>query len=129
MATTFITPTGVQTPTVPDTFFFTDNWVSPMLPTYVVSQPQGRGMEQRVEGDGKSECRLVIGRIGLHTWTYPTRKGADFRLVLTVENAWKVRTFGEVRRWIRPLNGPKAQRNQQWTRREDMDRCISTEPR
>ena len=41
-------PTGVQTPTVPDIFFFTDNWVSPLLPTHVVSRPQGRGMEQRV---------------------------------------------------------------------------------
>jgi len=45
---TFIIPTGVQTPTVSDTFFFIDNWVSPMLPTYVVSRPQGRGMGQRV---------------------------------------------------------------------------------
>ena len=36
---TFRIPTGVQTPTVPDTFFFIDNWVSPMLPTDVVSRP------------------------------------------------------------------------------------------
>ena len=74
-------------------------------------------MEQRVGEDGKSECRLVTGRIGPRMRTYPTRKGADFRLVLTVEDTWKVRTFGEVRRWIFPLNGPKAQRNQEWTRR------------
>ena len=38
-AATFMNPTGVQTPTVPDTFFFIDNWVSPMLPTLVVSRP------------------------------------------------------------------------------------------
>ena len=31
--TTSKTPTGVQTPTVPDTLFFMDNWVSPTLPT------------------------------------------------------------------------------------------------
>ncbi len=46
--TTSNTPAGVQTPTVPDIVFFIDNWVSPMLPTYVVSRPQGRGMGQRV---------------------------------------------------------------------------------
>jgi hypothetical protein len=40
--------TGVQTPTDPCRVFFTDNWVSPMLPTDVVSRPQGRGTEQRV---------------------------------------------------------------------------------
>jgi len=38
-AATSKTLTGVQTPTVPDIFFFIDNWVSPMLPTYVVSRP------------------------------------------------------------------------------------------
>ncbi len=32
-AATFIIPTGVQTPTVLNTFFFIGNWVSPMLPT------------------------------------------------------------------------------------------------
>ena len=47
-AATFKALIGVQTPTEPDTFFLIDNWVSPMLPTHVVSQPQGRGMEQRV---------------------------------------------------------------------------------
>jgi hypothetical protein len=31
--------TGVQTPTDPCRVFFTDNWVSPMLPTDVVSRP------------------------------------------------------------------------------------------
>jgi hypothetical protein len=55
-------------------------------------------MDQRVEEDGKSERRPVIGRIGPHTRTYPTRKGADFRLVLTVENSSNVRIFGDVRR-------------------------------
>jgi hypothetical protein len=38
-AATFNRLTGVQTPTEPDTFFLTDNWVSPMLPTHVVSRP------------------------------------------------------------------------------------------
>ena len=38
-AATFNRLTGVQTPTGPDTFFLIDNWVSPMLPTYVVSRP------------------------------------------------------------------------------------------
>ena len=90
--------TGVQTPTVPDIFFFIDNWVSPMLPTHVVSRPQGRGTEQRGEDHGKSERRPVIGRIGPSRRAYPTRKGADFRVVLAVENPWKVRTFGDVRR-------------------------------
>src|SRR6266446_3376696 len=109
-------PTVVQTPTVPDIFFFINNWVSPMLPTYVVSRPSGRGMEQRVGEDGKNECHLVIGWTGPHRWGYPTRKGADFRLVLTREIPWKACTCGEVRRWTRPLNGPKAQHNQQWMR-------------
>jgi len=36
---TFNRLTGVQTPTKPDTFFLIDNWVNPMLPTYVVSRP------------------------------------------------------------------------------------------
>lgn len=36
---TFIRLTGVQTPTEPDTLFFIDNSVSPMLPAHVVSQP------------------------------------------------------------------------------------------
>ena len=41
------------------------NMVSPMNPTIVVvSQPQGRGMVQRVEQPRKSKCRPVIGRIG-----------------------------------------------------------------
>ncbi|SRR6266568_1775275 len=84
--TTSKTPTGVQTPTVPDTLFFMDNWVSPTLPTYVVSRPQGRGMGQRVGDDGKSECCPVAGQIGPHTREYPTRKGADFQMVLTAEN-------------------------------------------
>ena len=39
VVTTSKTLTGVQTPTVPDTFFFIDNWVSPTLPTQVVSRP------------------------------------------------------------------------------------------
>jgi hypothetical protein len=90
--------TGVQTPTVPDIFFFTDNWVSPMLPTQVVSRPQGRGTEQRGEDHGKSERRPVIGRIGPSRRAYPTRKGADFRVVLTVEKRSNVRIFGDVRR-------------------------------
>ena len=85
--TTSNTPAGVQTPTVPDIVFFIDNWVSPMLPTYVVSRPQGRGMGQRVGDDGKSERRPVAGRIGPHRRGYPTRKGADFRRVLTAENS------------------------------------------
>jgi len=38
-AATFNRLTGVQTPTVPDTFFLIDNWVSPMLPTHVVARP------------------------------------------------------------------------------------------
>src|SRR5215470_15870646 len=80
------------------TFFFIDNWVSPMLPTAVVSRPSGRGTEQRVEEDGKSERRSVIERIGPSRRTYPPRKGADFRLVLTVANSRCVRTRGDVRR-------------------------------
>src|SRR5713101_4846121 len=90
--------TGVQTPTGPDTFFFIDNWVSPMLPTSVVSRPQGRGTEQRVEENGKSERRPVIERIGPQRRRYPTRKGADFRVVLTIEKSSNVRIFGDVRR-------------------------------
>ena len=38
-AATSNTLTGVQTPTVPDTLFFIDNWVNPLLPTDVVSRP------------------------------------------------------------------------------------------
>lgn len=38
-AATSKTRTGVQTPTVPDALFFIDNWVSPRLPTHVVSRP------------------------------------------------------------------------------------------
>ena len=55
-------------------------------------------MEQRVEEDGKSERRPVIGRIGPPRRRYPTRKGADFRVVLTVEQSSNVRIFGDVRR-------------------------------
>jgi hypothetical protein len=47
-AATFKSPTGTQTPAESSTLFFTGNWVSPMLPTHVVSRPQGRGTEQRV---------------------------------------------------------------------------------
>jgi hypothetical protein len=64
-------------------FFSIDNWVSPLLPISVVSRPQGRGMEQRVNEVGGSESRPVMGRIGPRERGYPTRKGADFRLVLT----------------------------------------------
>jgi len=55
-------------------------------------------MEQRVGDDGKSERRLVIGRTGPQMRAYPTRKGADFRVVLTVEKSSSVRIFGDVRR-------------------------------
>lgn len=37
LATTSNTPTGAQTPADPSVLFFIDNWVSPMLPTPVVS--------------------------------------------------------------------------------------------
>ena len=97
-AATSSTLTGVQTPTVPDIVFFINDWVSPLLPTPVVSRPQGRGTEQRGEDHGKSERRPVIGRIGPPRRAYPTRKGADFRVVLTVEKRSTVRIFGEVRR-------------------------------
>ena len=80
------------------TFFFINNWVSPLLPTPVVSRPQGRGTEQRVGEDGKSERRPVIERIGPQRRRDPTRKGADFRWVLTVETSSNVRIFGDVRR-------------------------------
>jgi len=55
-------------------------------------------MEQRVADDGESECRPVVGRIGPQKRGYPTRKGADFRMVLTIEKSRTVRIFGEVRR-------------------------------
>lgn len=89
--------TGVQAPTGPDTCFFIDNWVSPLLPTHVVSRPSGRGTGQRVGEDGRSACRLVTGRRGPHTRGYPTRKGADCRWVLTREHSSHVRLFGDVR--------------------------------
>src|SRR5712691_7993594 len=92
--TTSNTPAGVQTPTVPDIVFFIDNWVSPMLPTYVVSRPQGRGTEQRVRDIGKRERRPVAGRIGPQRRRYPPRKGADFRWVPTEGNSGEIRTFG-----------------------------------
>ena len=91
------TPTGTETPAEPP-IFFSNNWVSPMLPTVVVARPQGRGTEQRVHEVGKSEGRFVMRRIRPCTRRYPTRKGADFRLVLTGENSRSVRIFGDVRR-------------------------------
>ncbi len=61
------------------------NRVSPMRPTparpVVVSEPQGTGMVQGVKEAGESECRTVTVRIGPQERRYPTRKGADFRLV------------------------------------------------
>ena len=36
-------------------------------PRMAVSQPQGRGMVQRIEEPRKSECRPIIGRIGSMT--------------------------------------------------------------
>ena len=91
------TPTGTETPAEPP-IFFSNTWVSPMLPTIVVARPQGRGMEQRVHEVGQSEGRLVMRRIRPCKRRYPTRKGADFRLVLTVENLRSICIFGEVRR-------------------------------
>ena len=44
---------------------------------WVVSRPQGRGMDQGVKDAGESEGRPVIGRTG----RCPSRKGADFRRV------------------------------------------------
>src|SRR3954463_2870848 len=70
-------------------FFSIDNWVSPLLPTSVVARPQGRGMEQRVDEVGGSESRPVIRRIGPQERRYPTRKGANFRLVLAVRKLSK----------------------------------------
>jgi hypothetical protein len=61
--------------------FFLINRVSPMRPTSVVSEPQGTGMVQGVEDAGVSERRAVIAWIGPQMRNYPTRKGADFRLV------------------------------------------------
>jgi hypothetical protein len=56
--------------------------VSPMHPTLVVvSEPQGTGMVQGVEDAGGSERQAVTAWIGPRERTYPTRKGADFRLV------------------------------------------------
>ena len=91
------TPTGTETPAEPP-LFFRNNWVSPMLPTVVVAQPQGRGTEQRVHEVGKSECHPVMGWIGPYKRRYPIRKGADFRLVLTGENSRSVCIVGDVRR-------------------------------
>jgi hypothetical protein len=48
-----------------------------------VSRPQGREMMERVEDAGESECRPVMGQTGPQKRGYPTRKGADFRLVST----------------------------------------------
>ncbi len=61
------------------------NRVSPTYPTptalAVVSRPQGTGMVQGVKDAGASEGRTVMVRIGPREREYPTRKGADFRLV------------------------------------------------
>lgn len=61
------------------------NRVNPMHPTLalsaVVSGPQGTGMVQGAKEIGKSECHAVTTWIGPQTRGYPTRKGADFRMV------------------------------------------------
>lgn len=49
-----------------------------------VSRTQERGMVQGVKEAGESECRAVTVRTGPRERRYPTRKGADFRLVFTV---------------------------------------------
>ena len=95
--TTSERPPGYRLQPDRTTCFFINNWVSPLLPTSVVSRPQGRGTEQRVEENGKSERRPVIERRGPLRRRYPTRKGADFRVVLTVEKSSNVRIFGDVR--------------------------------
>jgi hypothetical protein len=60
-------PTGVQTPTVPDIFFFIDNWVSPMLPTHVVSRPGG---VSNVDIDGNNAWQIKA--IGVVISTFET---------------------------------------------------------
>lgn len=55
-------------------------------------------MGQRVEDVGESESRPVIGRIGPQERGHPTRKGADFRLVLAVMKLSNTITLGDVRR-------------------------------
>ena len=100
-------PPGYRLQPARPLFFCIDNWLSPLLPTSVVSQPQGRGLGQRGGEDGKSECRPVIGRRGPHRRRSPPRKGADFGRVLTGESLERVRPLGEVRGWRNPLNGPR----------------------
>ena len=48
------------------------------------SEPQGEPMGQRVKEEGESECRTVMGRIGVGPQgdITPRRKPADFPLVL-----------------------------------------------
>ena len=56
--------------------------VSPTRPTMVVvSEPQGTGTAQGVKDAGGSERQAVTAWIGPRERRYPTRKGADFRLV------------------------------------------------
>lgn len=55
--------------------------VSPMRPTLVVSEPRGTGTAQGVKDAGGSERQAVTAWIGPRERAYPTRKGADFRLV------------------------------------------------
>jgi len=83
---------------MPSKFFSNDNWVSPTSPTSVVARPQGREMGQGANEVGESEGRPVIGRIGPREREYPTRKGADFRLVLAVRKLSDTITLGDVRR-------------------------------
>jgi hypothetical protein len=96
--TTSERPPGYRLPPDRPTCFCINHWVSPLLPTSVVSRPQGRGTEQRGEEDGQSARRPVIERRGPPRRRDPTRKGADFRGVLTGEQSRNVRIFGDVRR-------------------------------
>jgi hypothetical protein len=55
----------------------------------------------------------VAGRRGPHTRAYPTRKGADCRWVLTVEQSSNVRIFGDVRggyalHGLKPIPTPRG---------------------
>ena len=64
------------------------NVVSPYFSLWE-SEPQGEPIEMRVEEDGKSECRPVVGRIGVALRPHhPMRKQADFHLVSRHKRVW-----------------------------------------
>ena len=92
-------------------------------------------MGQRVNEVGGSEGRPVTGRIGPPARRYPTRKGADFRLVLAVRDLSKAFTLGDVRRGS-SSNRPRDRRNPRgptsigtrWRRMSSACKSGSTEP-